>query len=136
MRGLSPIVSTIVLIVAAVVGGMMAYQYFVSTLSSISAKSIVTISQADVYDNRILFVNVDVFSKSNDINIEGLEIICGSNIKSVMVGDAGLQINGTSIIYVANNNLCSDINNMLVSVLYKEGNSGMKRTEPVKPIIH
>ncbi len=135
MKALSPIVSAIILIVAAVIGGTIAYQYFASTLSTLTSKSVVVVDQASVFDNKVVFVSVSIFSKKNEINLLGLKIICGSQVKNIVQGDPGLEVNGTTITYVSNTDICSNPEDLLISVVYGLGDKVLV-TEPVKPILH
>ena len=135
MRGLSPLVSTIILIVAAVIGGTLAYQYFVSTMSHLTSKTVVTIDQATLFDNRVLFISVSYYSKSAQIEIKGIQIICGDNIATITVDNPSLEVNGTTITYVSSTPICTSPQNLLVSVVYSTGSQTFK-TEPVRPVIH
>ena len=132
MRGLSPIVSTIILIVAAIIGGTIAYQYFVSTMSSLTSKPLITIDQASLFDNKILFVSISKYTKASQISIKGIRILCGENVIDITADNPNLKINGTTIIYTSSTPICSS-GNVLVAVLYSDGSS-THQTEPVRPL--
>ncbi len=89
MRGLSPIVSTLVLLVAAVIGGVIAYNYFMKTVGSITNKPTLVVENAEIVQSSSSqsYIALTITNLSpTSFRIDGITIYCGNTVKKFNYG--------------------------------------------------
>ncbi len=77
-RGLSPLVATVLLISATVLGGMLVYEYFQSSVSNAKGLStdVVVTAGATVLDENSTLVKVTVLNNADDVvTVTGLQLL-------------------------------------------------------------
>ncbi len=138
MRALSPIISAMILIVAAVVGGMLAYQYFMNTLSTMVMKPHVTIDEATLYTlANMVYIKVSNMG-GTPVKVNTINVLCNA---TTIIGssspDASLEPGKTTVFKVSLNPgvdvfACAKI---YVALDYEAPNYGVQSTRPIEVTI-
>ena len=80
MRGLSPILSTMILLSAALIAGILLYTYFTNTMNGMTKSPNIAVIQASYYPSvDLLYVKVKNYGGAPvDVNASSLKIVAGT----------------------------------------------------------
>ncbi len=84
-RGLSPIVSTLILLIAAVVGGIIVYNYFMKAMSTMTGKPTIIVNSAEIAsvdyttNTTVLMLSLTNMGPSQ-VTLKHINFLCGSSI--------------------------------------------------------
>jgi flagellin-like protein len=137
MKALSPIISAVILIVAAIIGGTLAYQYFIATMASMVSKPNVVVDEAIAYTTlNTIFVKVSNMGMT-PAKLKELTIYCDSNRPQVIaLGSIELRPGKTvTLNATVDGQALSACSRVFVSITYTAPNFGSDITRPTEVII-
>ncbi len=137
MRALSPIVSAIILIVAAIIGGTLAYQYFLNTMTAMVSKPNIVVDEALLYTvlNK-LFIRVSNMGMT-PVTLEKATVLC-DNTQPLTVSLGGFELRpGKSITLnvTVDGSKLSACSRVFLTVTYSAVNFGTDTTRPIEVIV-
>ncbi len=137
MKALSPIVSAVILIVAAIIGGTLAYQYFISTMTSMVSKPNVVVDEALAYTvlNK-MFVKVSNMGMT-PVKLDSIVVYCDASApQRLALGSVELRPGKSVTLNVTiDGQTIAGCSRVFVSVTYSAPNFGSDSTRPVEVIV-
>ncbi len=135
MRALSPIVSVVILVIAAIIGGTLVYQYFLTTMAALIAKPNIVIDEAFLYTslNR-LYVKVSNLG-TTPVKVVGVNFYCGEASVFREVTPTLLKPGDSVSLEVTLPVETVECKTMYVSLRFEAPNYGNGSTRPVEPLV-